>query len=332
MRTGFVDGSRTSTPARVLAWICALFLMLCAWPHQQATAATTDSPWANGYIPNVSVVDQDGRPLAFYDDLIKGKVVVVNFIYTTCRDLCPLMTARLARLQDLLGAAVGRDIFFVSVTIDPERDTPDKLKEHSEAFRTGPGWTFVTGRREDIDVIRYRLGERSRALVEHRNQILLGNDRTGNWAHDSAFSDLNTLAGNVRAMDPAHLHVAQAGHSVAPGTATPPAQERLQDVPGQTLYTKTCASCHTIGRGERVGPDLAGVLQRRTREWLASYLAAPNLMRHRQDPIAMELAQRYRAVRMPNLALSPADIEDLLAYLEARGNGRKVAKGHAGDG
>ena len=74
------------------------------------------------------------------------------------------------------------------------------------------------------------------------------------------------------------------------------------------------------------------MLQRRTREWLASYLAAPNLMRHRQDPIAMELAQRYRAVRMPNLALSPADIEDLLAYLEARGNGRKVAKGHAGDG
>ncbi len=318
-----------STPAGRLAWIGAVLLMLFGWPLPHAAAGEV-SPWGDGYLPNVPVVDQDGRTLSFYDDVIKNRVVVVSFIYTTCRDLCPLMTARLARLQDLLGTSVGKDIFFVSISIDPERDTPEKLKEHADAFRTGPGWTFLTGRREDIDVIRYRLGERSRGLTDHRNQILLGNDRTRNWAHDSAFSDLNTLASNVRAMDPAHLHAAVASR---PATTGGEAEKKpAHDVPGQALFAKTCASCHTIGRGERVGPDLAGLLQRRTRAWVADYLAAPNLVRKRQDPVAVELAQRYRAVRMPNLALSADDIEDVLTYLEVHGAGAETPKERRSDG
>src|ERR1700747_3023214 len=80
--------------------------------------------WGAGYLPDVPVVTQDGKTLHFYDDLIKGRIVVVNFVYTSCSELCPIETARLAEVRDRLGDAVGRDVFFVSMTVDPEPDTP----------------------------------------------------------------------------------------------------------------------------------------------------------------------------------------------------------------
>ena len=88
--------------------------------------------------------------------------------------------------------------------------------------------------------------------------------------------------------------------------------------PGHALFTKTCGSCHTIGHGPRVGPDLAGLLKRRDREWVRNYIASPEKVRASSDPIALDLAMRYRAVRMPNLGMSQNDISDLLAYLDVR--------------
>ena len=303
--------------ARLASAVATLAAAILAVP---ATALAAGGPWGNGYVPNVSVVDQDGRTLKFYDDLIKDKIVVVSFIYTTCKDICPLVTARLGLLQERLGERVGRDIHFVSVSIDPERDTPERLKAHAEAFRTGPGWTFVTGRPEDIAQIRYKLGERSRELNEHRNDVMLGNDRTGQWARDSVFADLGILTVNVLNMDPA---IRQASTAIATATASAPAG-RQADEPGRILFTKTCASCHTIGRGDRIGPDLAGVLQRRERDWVERYLAEPERVRGAQDPAAVELSRRFGAVRMPNLGLSEADIADLMSFI-----GSASASGHA---
>src|ERR1041384_746717 len=105
------------------------------------------------FLPNLPVTDQDGQQLKFYDDLIKDKIVVVMFIYTSCTDICPLTTARMTQIEDKLGPAVGRDVFIVSMTVDPEVDTPAKLNAYSQAFGTGPGWTFVTGKPEDIRAI-----------------------------------------------------------------------------------------------------------------------------------------------------------------------------------
>lgn len=300
-------------------WLAAAVLVLAALAAPVGTSATAGGIWGAGYIPNLRVVDQDGRSLNFYDDLIKGKIVVVSFIYTSCKDICPLVTARLGLLQDRLGERVGRDIHFVSVSIDPEHDTPEKLKAHAEAFRVGPGWTFVTGAPEDIAQIRYKLGERSRELTEHRNEIMLGNDRTGQWARDSVFSDLVVLETNVLNMDPAIRNAGAAQIVAAHSSAG-----RQADEPGRILFTKTCASCHTIGLGDRVGPDLAGLLQRRERTWIEKYLAAPERVRGAQDPTAAELSKRFGAVRMPNLGLSEADISDLMSFLGSAG-----VSGHA---
>jgi cytochrome oxidase Cu insertion factor (SCO1/SenC/PrrC family) len=78
------------------------------------------------YFPNVPVVTQDGKTLKFYDDVIKGKIVLISFIYTNCPDICPLTTARIAQVEEKLGDLVGRDIFLISMTVDPERDSPER--------------------------------------------------------------------------------------------------------------------------------------------------------------------------------------------------------------
>src|SRR5712692_238002 len=126
--------------------------------NTQVSAPQKGSPWGANYFPNVMLTTQDGKTVRFYDDLIKDKVVAVNLIYTTCKYNCPLETARLAQVQRMLGDRVGKDIFFYSITIDPKQDTPPALKAYAEKYHAGPGWLFLTGKQEDIDLISKRLG------------------------------------------------------------------------------------------------------------------------------------------------------------------------------
>src|SRR5262245_39794892 len=158
--------------------------------------------WGKDYVPNVPVVTQDGKTLNFYDDLIKDKIVVLSFIYTSCKDICPLATARLGEAQERLGDRVGRDIFFYSISIEPERDTPERLKQYADAFHAGSGWLFLTGLPEDIKTIRYKFGDRRPELVDHRNDVVLGNGRTGEWQRENALGDLEHFVGAIKAMEP----------------------------------------------------------------------------------------------------------------------------------
>src|SRR5215471_5866429 len=250
-----------------------------------------DRQWGEGYIPNLPVVTQDGKTVRFYDDLLKGKIVIISFIYTRCTDICPLTTARLAQLEEKLGDVVGRDIFMLSMSVDPENDTPQRLKEYSQAFQTGPGWTFVTGKLDEIRAINFKFGERSQKLNEHRNEIILGNDMTGEWQRDSAFGDLNRLVMTVRALDQKwrdQVRTPEPNAASDRGLA-------MGDQPGQALFKKICAPCHTIGVGDRVGPDLRGVTDRRERAWLSAYIQSPARMRATRDPVALALAEKYPA-------------------------------------
>src|SRR5215468_3801110 len=266
------------------------------------------------YFPNLPVVTQDGKTLKFYDDVIKGKIVLISFIYTSCPDICPLTTARIAQVEEKLGEIVGRDIFFVSLTVDPERDSPERLKSFAEAFGTGPGWLFLTGKPDDIRSINAALGNKSRTLSEHRNEIVLGNDATGEWARNTVFGDLDRLIMDVRSMDPKWRDEVRAPkHDEASNTGY-----ALSLAPGQSLFKKLCAPCHTIGVGDRVGPDLRGVTDRRERTWLESYIMHPDLARAGNDPVALTLAETYPGVRMPRLGVTRNDAADLIAYLETQ--------------
>jgi protein SCO1/2 len=281
-----------------------------------APGAALSSLKAN-YFPNLPVVNQDGKTLRFYDDVIKGRIVVVSFIYTNCSDLCPIETARLAEAKDRLGDAMGRDIFFVSMSVDPEHDTPDMLKAFADAFDAGPGWQFLTGRPEDVKSISAKFGDRSgeRGLSDHRNEILIGNDATGNWERASPFADIDSLVLTIRLMDPKWSGQARAPQGSA---ASDTGDRRLGDHPGQVLFTKLCAPCHTIGGGDHVGPDLRGVADRRDRAWLIDFIQNPGKMLARKDPDAIALAARFPRVRMPFMGLGENDAADVIAYVQAQ--------------
>lgn len=139
-------------------------------------------------IPNVPVVTHAGEAVRFYDDLVKDRIVTLNFMYTDCTDICLPMTSNLTRVQELLGARVGRDIFMYSITLQPQRDTVEALRAHAKLFGVGPGWKFLTGRPEDIEHLRVSLGFTDpdpaidRIDASHTGILRYGNDALQRWA------------------------------------------------------------------------------------------------------------------------------------------------------
>jgi protein SCO1 len=292
-------------------FLSVLAILVALVACSPASIAAEDNRWGSGYFPNLPVVNQDGKTLNFYDDVIKDKIVVISFIYTSCPDICPLTTARLAQVEDKLREHMNRDLFFISITVDPENDTPEKLKAFSNAFGTGPGWTFLTGKPEDIRAINFKLGDKSRSLSDHRNEIVVGNDSTGEWSRNTLFGDLDRLVIDIRSMDPKwrdEERVIEFNEASNTGF-------KLGLEPGQVLFKKICAPCHTIGVGDRVGPDLRGVAERRSTDWLTRFIRSPQKVRAENDPVAASLAAKFPGVRMPNLGISDVDALDLITYL-----------------
>jgi protein SCO1/2 len=130
-------------------------------------------------IPDVSLVDQDGKPVLFYTDLVRGKVVLMNFVFTTCTTICPPMGATFAKVQKLLGDR--KDVHLISVSVDPATDTPERLKAWAGKLGGGPGWTLVTGDREAVTRLLKALGVYTARLGDHSPLVLAGNDARGTW-------------------------------------------------------------------------------------------------------------------------------------------------------
>src|SRR5260370_38081898 len=110
------------------------------------------------HFPNVPLTTHEGKQVHFYDDLLKDKIATINFMYTRCKDACPLTTPHLVKVQNLLGDRVGRDIFMYSLTIDPKHDTAAVLRSFAEEFHTGPGWLLLTAQDDDLELLRCNIG------------------------------------------------------------------------------------------------------------------------------------------------------------------------------
>lgn len=132
-------------------------------------------------IPDEELIDQDNGKVRFYSELIKDKVVVVSFVFTSCGYLCPLQGATLAKLQAALGERFGRDVYFVSVSIDPETDSAKRLKDWADRFGASAGWTLVTGEKTRIDNVVRAFTGGAAAKGEHSAAIFIGNEREGSW-------------------------------------------------------------------------------------------------------------------------------------------------------
>ncbi len=298
-----------------IAAAAALALTAAAlMPARHALAAPDGSRWGADYFPNVPLTTQDGTTVHFYDDLIKGKTVAIELIYTHCKDACPLETARLAQVQRILGDRVGRDIFFYSISIDPQRDTPEELKAYAEKFHVGPGWLFLTGKSEDIDLISKKLGLYSDPDPANRDghtvYLLLGNEPTGQWMRNAALDNPKFLAVMIGDWLSSWKYN-------KPGKSYAEVPELKYDH-GTYLFQSRCAACHTTGHGDSVGPDLLGVTQVRDRVWLKRFIQTPDQMLEAKDPIATELYAKYRQLPMPNQGLNDAEVAALIGYLETR--------------
>ena len=110
-----------------------------------------------GRAANFTLTSQDGKPVALAD--LRGKVVAVTFIYTECPDICPLLTQKMVQVQDELGSDFGKKIAFVSISLDPEHDTPEVLKDYAQFWGAKlDGWSFLTGAPEAVGAVTRRYG------------------------------------------------------------------------------------------------------------------------------------------------------------------------------
>jgi protein SCO1 len=150
--------------------------------HRSALAAPeTPKPAVEGLdVPDVPVLDQEGRTLRFYSGLVQGRVVAMNFIFTNCTTICPPLAATFGKLRQLLGDRAGRDVHLISISVDPTTDTPERLKAWAQKFGSGPGWTLVTGAREDITRLLKALGAYTASPNDHPPLVLIANSR-GQW-------------------------------------------------------------------------------------------------------------------------------------------------------
>lgn len=144
-------------------------------------------------IPDITVYNQNGRRLNFYTDLVKGKTVAINFIFTTCTTICPPLTATFRRVQQQLGERAGEGVSLISISVDPTTDTPERLYDYAEKFKAGPGWTFVTGDKAEIDSLLRALGAAVPDKTEHTAMILVGNEPAGYWTRTYGLSSPTAL-------------------------------------------------------------------------------------------------------------------------------------------
>ena len=149
--------------------------------HSHMTKTAEKSSVAANYFTDVELTNQDGKKVRFYSDVLKGKTVVVNAFFTTCTSVCPPMNRNMEKIQEVFGDRVGRDVFLVSITVDPEVDTPARLKEYAKKFHAGPGWIFLTGKKENLDWALYKLGQYVERKDDHKTIFIIGNEPTGLW-------------------------------------------------------------------------------------------------------------------------------------------------------
>ena len=152
------------------------------------------------YFPNTVVYTHEGRKLRFYDDVIKGKVLAINMMYTSCTGICPGNTANLKRVQQELSEHLGKHVFMYSLTLRPDVDTPQALREYVERYEIPKGWTFLTGKPAEMDAIRRKLGFFNddplidADLNQHTGMLRIGNEKLDRWAMSPALGSPKQIA------------------------------------------------------------------------------------------------------------------------------------------
>lgn len=155
-------------------------------PDEQSTQA---------YFTDLPLLNQEGKRVRFYTDVLKDRVVLISFIYSTCTDACPLIMHKLSEIKGRLGDKFGKQVFFVSLSVDPERDTPEVLAQYAKQQKADhPGWIFLTGEKKNVDTILRKLGQYNAQFEAHSTIFLAGNVKTRHWAKFSPVATVPAIA------------------------------------------------------------------------------------------------------------------------------------------
>lgn len=156
------------------------YLLLLVLVSGLAAAQPSNPASAGSYLRDLPLVDQHGNEVDLYS-LMKGRTVVINSFFATCSGSCPVMAGAFAAIQNRFRDRVGSELVLVSITVDPERDTPAKLREYAKQMKAGDGWYFLSGSKEQVARALRKLGQYVEDREQHQNVFLIGNDRTGLW-------------------------------------------------------------------------------------------------------------------------------------------------------
>lgn len=330
----------------------AVALLLAASPASAAEVEPNDlssrlSKAGLKYFTDIELVDHNGTKVCFYSDLLAGKVVIINSFFATCSGSCPVMSATFRKIHAALGDRVGRDVHLISITVDPETDTPEQLRKFAKAAAAGPGWHLVTGEKKNVSQALQKLGLLTDTKESHTAVVLIGNEPKGVWkkafglaAADEVVRLVKEVATEEVAVHPSlsesekrGRHLYRHGESQAgrPVTAII-GQGETTEIAASVL---ACGSCHgPEGRGVPEGSIEPADIRSSS---LSTYLVSRARRRPRYDDAL--LARAVKEGRdsgdmplspvMPRYRMDDRDLADLLAYLRRLGN--EPQPGLAGD-
>ena len=196
------------------AWSLAMPTALAHDPHahhHQAATQPVAAQSARVTLADTPLLDQDGRSLRFKSDVVGERIVIVDFIYTTCTTVCPVVSATLAQVQGQLGDRLGRDVALLSVTVDPLRDTPARLKDYGARIGSGPGWHWLTGAKPQVDDVLRAFGAYTPNFVDHPPLVLVGDAKTGQWLRFYGFPSAEQLVKAVADLTATRIKTGAAG-------------------------------------------------------------------------------------------------------------------------
>ncbi|HJZ82968.1 MAG TPA: SCO family protein [Pyrinomonadaceae bacterium] len=157
------------------------FSQVNAGDFAQGNPQTAGQSPAQHYFTDTVLLDQNGRQVRFYSDLLQGKVVIINSFFATCQGSCLPMNRNLEKVQQALGDRLGKEVYILSISVDPTVDTPPRLKEYAKKLNARAGWYFLTGDKQNVDLVLTKLGQFVEDKQDHLNIFIIGNERTGLW-------------------------------------------------------------------------------------------------------------------------------------------------------
>lgn len=178
--------------------------LLVAAPAFAQQPPAADAPGginaAHHYFTDLELTDQDGRTHRLYSDLLQGKTVVINAFFATCQGVCPVLSAKMAKIQDALGDKLGKEALILSITVDPKADTPEVLHQYAARWNAKPGWLFLTGPADNVQTALRKLGQYVENKEAHTTIVIVGNDKTGLWKKANGVASPQELIGIVESV------------------------------------------------------------------------------------------------------------------------------------